>query len=133
MSPSFRLALPLLLAALAACTSPQEQCLTSANSALAALDSQIQVAQANLARGFAVQQVTRNVPQATSCSNVSRSDTLVTANSMCIANNVQTVDVRVDIDPVVEQRRLDQMIASRPAVAQQSAAAASACRAQYPL
>ena len=132
MQLPFRLALP-ILACLAACTSPQEQCLTSANSALAALDAQIATAQGNLQRGYAINQVQRNVPQAASCSNARRSDTISTANSMCLVNNVQTVNVPVQINLAAEQQRLNALIARRPTVAQQAAEASATCRAAYPL
>ena len=131
MPRSLYLMLPVLLS-LAACATPQQQCINSVAGNLHTLDGLILQTQGNLQRGFGYTQVVRNVPQFVPCGSSRNSDNLYTGSSMCLVNSVQTFQQPVTIDLAAEQKKLDQLVARRAQLAPQVAPAIAGCQAQYP-
>ena len=131
MPRPFCLLLPALLT-LAACASPQQQCINSVAGNLHTLDGLILQTQGNLQRGFGYTQIVRNVPQYVSCSSSRTSDNIASGSSFCLVNTVQTFQQPVAIDLVAEQKKLDQLVARRAQISRDVAPAIAACEAQYP-
>lgn len=130
MTRSHGLVLPLLLS-LAACASPQQQCVGAATSNLRNIDALILQTQGNLQRGYGYTQVVRNVPQFVPCGG-GWSGNNYNNMDMCLVNTVQSFNQPVTIDLVAEQKKLDQLIARRAQVAKDVGPAIAACQAQYP-
>jgi hypothetical protein len=130
MSRSLGFALPLLLT-LAACATPQQQCISAVAGNLQTLDGLILQTQGNLQRGFGYTQVVRNVPQFVPCGG-GWNDSRYNNMDMCLVNTVQTFQQPVAIDLAAEQKKLDQLVARRAQLAPQVAPAIAACQAQYP-
>lgn len=121
--------LPLLLvSALSACGTPQEQCINAATRDIRTLDRLIAEEQATLARGYGYE--TREVVR----HEWRRCDDWVpgTPPRMCFEPEWVTVRRPVAIDPAAEQRKLGGLVARRKALAAQAGPAVAACKAQYP-
>lgn len=118
----------LLVAALAGCGTPQEQCINAATRDLRTLDRLIAEERATLARGYGYEsrEVVRHRWQ--------RCDDWIpgTPRRMCFEPVWQTVRHPVAIDPAAEQRKLDGLLARRAALGTAAAPAIAACRAKYP-
>ncbi len=124
-----RLALPLLLiAALTACGTPQEQCIRSATRDLRTVERLIAETEANLARGYAYEMRKIIRHEWTRCDDWVRG----TPVRMCFEPVWDTVKRPVAIDPEAEMRKLAALKARRKALAGQAEAAIAACRVQYP-
>lgn len=119
---------PALLALLAACGTPQEQCIRSATREIRTLDRLIAEQQATLARGYAYE--TREVMyyEWQLCDDWIAG----TPRRMCYEPEWQTVKEPVAIDPAAEQRKLDGLLARRKALAIEAAPALAACKAKFP-
>ncbi len=121
--------LPLLfVAALAACGTPQEQCIGAATRDLRTLDRLIAEQRATLARGYGYEsrEVVRHRWQ--------RCDDWIpgTPPRMCFEPEWETGRRPVAIDPAAEHRKLDGPLARRAALGAAAAPAIAACRAKYP-
>ena len=124
-----RLALALLLVALvAACGTPQEQCIRAATRDVRTLDRLIAETEANLARGYTYEEHEIVRHEWMRCDDWVRG----TPVRMCFEPVWDTVKRPVAIDPAAEQRKLDGLKARRKALGLQAEAAIAACRAQYP-
>lgn len=125
--PSFLLPL-LLLPALVACGTPQEQCIGAATRDIRTLDRLIAEERATLARGYGYE--TREVMH----HEWQRCDDWVpgTPPRMCFEPVWDTVKRPVAIDPAAEQRKLDGLVARRGALMAQAGPAIAACKAKYP-
>ena len=122
-------ALPLaLLAALAACGTPQEQCIRSATREIATVDRLIAEAQGNLARGYSYE--TREVTRW----EWERCDDWVpgTPPRMCWEPVTDWVRKPVAIDPAAEKRKLAALKERRAVLARQAETSVAACKRQYP-
>lgn len=128
--PLFML-VPVLLT-LAACGTPQEQCINSVAGNLHTIDGLILQTQGNLQRGFAYTQVVRTIPQYQDCTPRATSANPDPRGEMCLVDSVQTFQKPVAIDLVAEQKKLDQLVAKRAELARAAAPAIAACQAQYP-
>lgn len=121
------LAVP-LLTALAACGTPQQQCIWGATPELRTLDRLIAEEQATLARGYGYtrREVMRYDWQP--CDDWVPG----TPRRMCFEPVWDTVKEPVAIDPAAEQRKLDGLVARRKALLAAAAPAIAACKAKYP-
>ncbi len=127
--PIPRLTPLVLLAALAACGTPQEQCIRRATQEVRTLDQLIAETEANLARGYAYEEreVVRHVWQ--------RCDDFIGQiphRRMCLEPVFDTVKRPVAIDPEVETRKLEGLKSRRAALVKSAQAEIAACRAKYP-
>lgn len=123
--------LPLFLA-LVACASPQQQCISAATGNLSTLDGLIRQTEANLARGFAYQDVVRSIPQYVDCTPAPTEADPAPKPRGCWVDGVKTFQQPVAIDLAAEQAKLTQLRAKREELAGSSQAAVAACQAQYP-
>jgi len=117
-----------LLAVLAACGTPQEQCVRNATREIRTLDRLIAEQRATLARGYAYE--TREIMHYA----WQRCDDWVPGapRRMCYEPEWDTVKEPVAIDPAAEQRKLEGLLARRAALAQQAEPAVAACKAKFP-
>ncbi|WP_347311295.1 hypothetical protein [Defluviimonas sp. SAOS-178_SWC] len=124
-----RLRFTLLLTALvAACGTPQEQCIRTATRELRTLDRLIAETEANLARGYTYEEHEIMRHEWTRCDDWVRG----TPVRMCFEPVWDTVRRPVAIDPEAETRKLEGLQARRKALGRQADAAIAACRARYP-
>lgn len=122
------LLLPMMLAA---CGTPQEQCIRANTRELRQVDALIAETEANLARGYGYRSdiVTdwdwepcfygRPVPKGQ-------------APDMCWEPYERTIRTPVAIDPASEQRKLAALTERRKTLAAQATRVVAACKAQYP-
>ena len=126
-----RFPLPLtlpLLAILAACGTPQQQCINTATRELRTIDRLTAETQATLSRGYDLEdhKVVRHVWR--------RCDNWVpgTPVRMCFEPEWRTVKRPVAIDPATEERKLEGLIARRKALEAQARSTIASCKARYP-
>ena len=133
MVPMLRVSLLLLLpvALVAACASPQQQCIHRAAPELRTLDRLIGETQANLARGYGFVPETRVRWEWEVCDRYVDLDGSVRW-SRCWEPVHETVQRPVAIDPLAEQRKLDALQKRRAAYAKAAEPQIAACRATYP-
>ena len=118
------------LALLAACATPQQQCLDAAAKELRVNTFLIGQTQANLERGYALDRQQRLRRGFDRC-RVRNGDGTV-SSTLCPVTKVRTVNVPEAINLDVERATLDQLLARRAVLERQSAAAVAQCRALYP-
>ena len=118
------------VALLVACATPQQQCLNNVTQELRVNAYLIAQTQANLDRGYAVDQQQRLRHGFDRC-RVRRSDGTVTTR-LCPATQVKTVNVPQAINLTVEQDTLNQLLASRANLERRATVATAQCRALYP-
>ncbi len=120
-----------LITLLAACGTPQEQCIRTATRELRTLDMLIAETEASLARGYTYEtrEVVRHV--------WTRCDDFVGLGPhhhrrMCFEPVTDTVRHPVAIDPTVENRKLAALKDRRAALAARARVEVDACRARFP-
>lgn len=133
MTRNIALALPLVLI-VAACGTPQEQCISRNTSEYRTVSRLLAEVEGNLARGYAWQEREVTRPEWDDCPVVVRDKK---GNSgvlyrPCLRNTVDTERYRVPIDPAAETRKRDNLLARKAALARPAAAAVDACKAAYP-
>ena len=118
------------LAVMAACVSPQQQCLTDATRELRINDALIAKTQANLDRGFAVDVEQRVSTRPGFC----RDDRIGATQrySFCNQVRVRNVGVPEPINTRIEQETLDQLIDKRAQLQRAAQSRVGQCRALYP-
>lgn len=122
--------LPLgLLVVLVSCGTPQEQCIRNASVEARRLDRLIAQSQANLARGYAYEE--KQVVNFAWVTCVGGGGT-TGQTSMCLEPFNDTVRREVAIDPAVETRKLENLVAKRKAIGAHAEAAVLACKQQHP-
>lgn len=125
--------LPGLVAALASCGTPQENCIRNSTGELRKVERLIAETQGNLARGYAYEQDTITTHRWVGCivpgSGVEGQPVRTT---MCFEPETETIQREVPIDPAAEQRVLDNLMAKRKALVTAAEPAIAACRTAYP-
>jgi hypothetical protein len=121
--------LSLLLLPLAACATPQEQCVAAATQDLRVLDALILETRANIERGFGVEEVIVPNSGFTWCYGNWGYNTGI---NFCSAPSTRTVERPVTIDLEVERRKLRELEQSRRDAAARTQRALAACEAQFP-
>lgn len=119
----------LLVALIAACGTPQEQCIRNATRELRTLDQLIAETEANLARGFAYEEYEKVRHVWTWCDDFVGP---TRHRRMCLEPVFDTVERPVAIDPAVETRKLDGLKSRRAALANRAQAEVAVCRAKFP-
>lgn len=124
----------LILPALAACGTPQEQCIRRNTSEMRVVGELLAEAEGNLARGYAWRE--RNVvrPRWTECRSYARNKDgeIVPVFTPCMRDEVETERYRVPIDPLVEQRKRDNLSQKYATLQSQSQEVVRQCRAAFP-
>jgi hypothetical protein len=126
------------LAALTACGTPQEQCITASTRDLRTVDRLIAETKTNLSRGYAyeTEEITRTewviceyipVPPATPGGPVPPPKP-----RYCLDDVTDTIRREVAIDPGLEQRKLAGLQSKRKELGRAASAAVIACQAKYP-
>ena len=117
-------------ALLAACATPQQQCLDNVTQELRVNTFLIAQTQANLDRGYAIDRQQRVSRGFDMCRE--RAADGVVSSTLCRTTQVRNVDVPQAINLDVERDTLDQLLARRAVLERQSADAVAQCRALYP-
>lgn len=133
LSPALLLA-PLLLG-LAACGTPQEQCINRSTRELRSLQSLLAEVEGNLARGYAYEEYEVPMTRWEVCGTetITRPDgTVIEKPQMCLEDYTITRSRQVAIDPAAEARKRDGLRAKIRALTPQAEAAIRACKVAYP-
>ena len=118
------------IALLAACATPQQQCLTNVTQELRVNAFLITQTQGNLNRGYGIDREQRVSSGVDMCRERDRDGTIST--TLCRTTQVRDVNVPQAINLDVERKTLDQLLARRAVLERQTAAAIAQCRALYP-
>lgn len=133
MTRNIVLGLPLVLI-VAACGTPQEQCIDRNTSEYRTVSRLLADVEGNLARGYAWEEREVTRQEWDDCPTVVRdkkgNSTVV--NRPCLRNTVDTERYRVPIDPDAETRKADYLAARKARLARSAATAVDACKAAYP-
>lgn len=121
------LLIPLLAAA---CASPQEQCISQVTRDLRVIDSLVNETQGNLARGYAIQQVSEEQIIRSTCTGKTEDGTTFTFP--CDETLIVTREVPVAIDLNAEQAKLNSLLERQSQLEQSSQAAVQQCAIAYP-
>lgn len=127
MRPAFLL-LPALI--LTACATPRESCISSANSQLRSLQSDISTAQGNIDRGFAIftQTGTREIEK--TCQEQTPEGDLIRFD--CDETETFTTDVPVAINVAEERAKLNRLVAQLSPLQNATDRAVEQCIAIHP-
>lgn len=118
---------------LAACGTPQEQCIRNATAEGRKVDRLISEAEGNLARGYAYVTETKVVQEWETCIVPGTGGNgKPVQTTLCLQPSEVTTQRPLAIDPVAEQRKLENLRAKRKALAAQSDAAVAVCKQTYP-
>ncbi len=120
---------PAILACLtlvSACSTPLENCISNAQSNYNATYRAIQVAQENVARGYAINR--QRVPYQTTgiCYNYT------IGNYSCMQTDYRTEETPVSIDVNEERQKIKEYSAALPSLQRQAGAATAQCQQTYP-
>ena len=118
------------LATLAACATPQQSCIASVTRDARVLDSLIAETQANLARGFAVEEVEELRTRNRTC--VGRNEDGTEFRFRCPQTDTVTRQVPVAIDLQDERRKLETLLQRQEQNRVNVEAGISQCLARYP-
>jgi len=110
--------------ALAACASPKETCITSAQKDFRILDALYQETLANVRRGYALERVEKVNTRLVPCLRNGR-------RGFCQDEFVTTEAIPVAIDLVEEERVLNQLQISRAKAGREADAAIAECQASF--
>jgi hypothetical protein len=127
--------LPSLLL-LAACGTPQQQCINRETRDLRVVERLIAETQGNLARGYGFEEVTVFTTEYVDCTPQvvvpEGQPAPAVARRLCLEDVPETVRRPVAIDLVAEQRKLDSLITKRRDLTARAQTAIAACQAAYP-
>lgn len=122
----------LTLALLAACGTPQEQCIRRETSELRKVDRLLAEVRANLDRGYALRTETYSIPVREVCEVTRDADGKIIDRDYCWKTETRTRQVPEAIDPQAEQRKAQALERQRRTLVRESAAAIEACKLAYP-
>lgn len=117
------------LLGLAACASPQEQCASRASADYNGLQAAIATAEANIARGFALEQEVRADSRLTFCTGTRFGTRVSTGLSACRETRLREVARPVPLDVEAEKKKLASMQALLPVAREKRDRALAACYA----
>jgi hypothetical protein len=128
---------PLILSALlllAACGTPQEQCINRNTRDLRTVEKLIKETEANIARGYALEQVTIYVPVWVQCQITPLADATKKPRPtrLCLEDRPQTELRPKAIDLNAERAKLQSLMEKRDELASAAAPIIAQCKAQYP-
>lgn len=126
-----RLLLPSLLI-LTACGTPQERCIGAATRDMRVVDRLIEETEANISRGYALEDVTVYTTQWVDCTPHVKPGAPAPKPQMCLDDVPQTVTKPKAIDLNTESAKLESLKAKRAAQAKASAPEIKACKSQFP-
>ena len=126
-----------VLALLAACGTPQQQCIGAATRDLAVVDRLITEAEGNLARGYGFETVTAYATRWVPCGPPPPPPPPAHGEDppkprLCLDEVPETVRQPIALDLEAEARKLAGLTAKRAALAREAAPRIAACKADYP-
>lgn len=119
---------PILLSLLAACGTPQEQCITRSTRDLRTVDRLIAETQANLDRGYALETMTIPRDRWGFCDH----PVLGQPSIPCLIEDDIRVERPIAIDLAAEAEKLKGLQAKRAELARAAQPVIAQCRAEYP-
>ncbi|MEZ5685728.1 MAG: hypothetical protein R3D78_07470 [Paracoccaceae bacterium] len=125
----------LSLVVLAACGTPQEQCINRETRELRTIERLIAEVEGNLARGYAYEEYEVPTRDWEPCGirEIIRPDgTVKRETKMCLETRWVTQERKVPIDPTAEKRKLAGLKAKQKELLPRAEAAIRACKAAYP-
>lgn len=124
----------LLFLGLAACGTPQQQCINTVTRDLRVVDRLIAEVQTNLNRGYALEDVTTYRPVWRDCGPMRppKEGVKPPPPRLCLDEESVTVQKPQAIDLDAENRKLAALKTKRKQLAKQSEASIKACQTQYP-
>ena len=126
-----RLTFPVLVM-LAACGTPQEQCIRYNTRDLRTVDRLIAETEGNLDRGYAIETITEYEEYWGFCPQRQIPDAPPVPDQMCRKERSYTVDRPKAIDLNDEARKLDSLKAKRKELAREAEAVIAQCKAEHP-
>lgn len=124
-----------ILVALAACGTPQEQCISRETREIRNLERLLADVEGNLARGYAYESYEVPMTRWEVCGvdTITRPDgTKIEKQRMCLEDYTVTRQRQVAIDPAAEKRKADGLRAKIKSLTPAAKAAIAACKAAYP-
>lgn len=121
-----------VLPLLAACGTPQEQCINRNTRDLRTVEKLITEVQGNLARGYAIEEYTIVVPVWRQCVVPSADPTQPVVTRPCMEDEVQSRTRPMAIDLNAERAKLESLFTKRDQLAQEAQGVIAQCKAQYP-
>lgn len=125
----------LVLVALAACGTPQEQCINRETREIRSLQRLLGEVEGNLARGYAWEEYEVPMTRWEVCGydRITRRDgSVIEKPRMCLEDYTVTRQRQVAIDPAAESRKAEGLRKKIKQLTPQAQAAIAACKAQYP-
>lgn len=122
----------LALVLLAACGTPQEQCINRSTRDLRIMDRLIAETEANLERGYAIEQTAIRETYWDYCPQRALTGTPPIPPRLCLKERVIVVDRPTAIDLEAEARKLESLKRKRKELAAAAAALIAQCKAEYP-
>ena len=126
-----RLALSALLM-LAACGTPQQQCISANTRDLQVVDRLIRETEGNLARGYGFETVTEYEPQWIDCTPLATEANPEPKREMCFDRVPVQVRKEVALDLNAEAAKLKSLKAKRAGLAQAAESVIAQCKAKFP-
>lgn len=127
-----RLLLVTLGLGLAACGTPQQQCISQVSRDLRIVEEFIAESEANLARGYALGEVVVTRPEFVDCTPKPTAARPDPKPRQCLVDVAEAVTRPVAIDLDAEAAKLASLRAKRAALVSQTNAGIAACQRQYP-
>lgn len=127
-----RLPLLALGLTLAACGTPQEQCISQASRDLRVVEGFIAESEANLARGYAFAEVIETHPEWVDCTPEPTEANPTPEKRKCLIDVAETKVRPVSIDLGAEAAKLESLRAKRSQLIDQASGAVAICRQRYP-
>lgn len=120
------------LALLAACGTPQEQCIRQNTRDLRTVERLIVETEGNLERGYAFETITEYDEYWSYCPQPQVPDAPPVPDRMCLKERAVTVQRPKAIDLNDEARKLESLKAKRKVLAREAEALIVSCKQQYP-
>lgn len=122
--------IPLVL--LAACGTPQEQCIARSTKDLRIVERLVVDTQRNIDRGYAMEEYTVVVPEWQQCEQRFDKNGKPLPPRMCLEDREETRTRPVAIDLNAESAKLESLLAKRDQLRREASARVESCRQQYP-
>lgn len=117
---------------LAACGTPQEQCISANTRDLQVVDRLIRDTEGNLARGYGFETVTEYEPEWVDCTPRPTKANPEPAREMCFDRVPVTVRKEVALDLNAEAAKLKSLKAKRAGLARAAESVIAQCKAKFP-
>ncbi len=122
----------LVFLAVAACGTPQEQCINRNTRDLRTVERLIAETQGNLDRGFAYETITTYEDYWTYCVQSDRAEGQPVPPRMCLEERAVTVERPKAIDLAAEAQKLKGLVSKQAELAGQAQGVIAQCKAEYP-